>query len=67
MSKNFKFNVGDVLKRTDSPITELFTVKEIVKEVSPFHTQLWYVGVDRRGVTCQGLKTIIEKCYTKIN
>ena len=67
-----KFQIGDVLIRSaykDSKsklMRDECQVLNIVCDSNPFFTSVWYITIDSKNQTRQGLQSVMEECFEKV-
>lgn len=65
-----KFKVGDVLNRTDEPLSIKYVILEIFVEKTPFYKQVWYRGIEGRNISngkpFNCLQSIMEESFEKL-
>ncbi len=55
-----KFQIGQVIKRKSDTVKQAIVIIDIIPEVLPLCTKIWYITVNARGEMQKGLKSVIE-------
>ena len=58
-----KFQIGQVIKRKSDTVKQAIIIIDIIPEVLPFYTKVWYITVNARGEMQKGLKSVIENGF----